>query len=149
MRTQRLLHRSGRKPIAVVIALLICAATMLGSAFAWKDFSQSYINKFRGTFDADVTLHDEFDGCTKHVFVENSGTTKPIYVRVRLDEVMIVGETVFKINTLHEPDIKNPATWYPHTYNDSSLPITDCGHADYDQYHTGTFLHCATLHKLA
>ncbi|MDR2712438.1 MAG: hypothetical protein LBB91_04925, partial [Clostridiales bacterium] len=85
--------RNKKITIATAASILIIAA-LLGGAFAWTDFSQARTNKFHGSFDADVTLHDEFDGENKDVFVENSGTNT-IYVRVRLDEFMKVGNTVF------------------------------------------------------
>ena len=115
--------RSG-KSIFAVIALMLAASALLGSAFAWHDFTQAKTNKFRGTTDADVTLHDEFDGVDKHVFVENTGDST-LYVRVRLDEFMQIGD--------NEPfggsgvDVRDKSTWVTHTYGGES--IADCGNA--------------------
>ena len=75
-----------------------------------------------------MTLHDEFDGVNKDVFVENSGTS-PIYVRVRLDEFLQIGDTIAATGA----DVKDKSTWTPHTYAGESL--LDCGNADVLKFH--------------
>lgn len=124
------------KPLALVLVSVMLVSTMLGTAFGWRDFTQNITNRFRGSGDADATLHDEFDGVNKHVFVENSGMST-IYVRVRLDEYMQVAEKVFSSTA----DAKNKTTWSVHTYDnpkhssDRDKLMIDCGHADVDQFH--------------
>ena len=120
--------RGSGRPLVLLIAVAVCIAALVGGAYAWTDLTQSVTNKFRGTFDADVTLHDEFDGLNKDVFVENSGTND-IYVRVRLDEYMRVGETVFATGA----DARDKSTWTTHTYDGPS--IIDCTHADIGKFH--------------
>ena len=120
--------RRGKKPVILAIAAVLCTVAMLGGALAWTDFTQNKVNKFRGSVDADVTLHDEFDGANKDVFVENSGTST-IYVRVRLDEYMQVGDKKFGSNA----DVRDKTTWAPHTYGGKD--IIDCGNADADRFH--------------
>lgn len=117
-----------KKPLILGIVAVLCVAAMIGGAFAWSDFTQAKTNRFKGTFDADVTLHDEFDGENKHVFAENSGET-PIYVRVRLDEFMMVGDTKFS----PDADIRDTTTWTTHLYDGES--ITDCGQAQDGKFH--------------
>jgi hypothetical protein len=116
------------KPLLLALTILVSAALLLGGVLAWTDFTQSRTNKFRGTVDADVVLHDEFDGENKDVFVENAGSAA-VYVRVRLDEYMKVGDLVFAEGA----DAKDKTTWTPHTY--SGADITDCGNADNGKFH--------------
>jgi len=110
------------------------AALFLSGALAYSDFTQSRINRFRGSNDADVTLHDEFDGENKDVFVENSGNSI-IYVRVRLDEYMQVENHVYKMaDPAPKPDVRDKTTWITHTYKGAS--IGDCGNTDTaDKFH--------------
>ena len=121
-------RKRNKKIIIAALASIMIMAALLGGAFAWTDFTQARTNKFHGSFDADVTLHDEFDGENKDVFVENSGAN-PIYVRVRLDEFMKVGNTVFATGAV----IGDKNTWTPHTYDGAD--ITDCEHADLGLFH--------------
>jgi len=123
MRRAHYAKSRNKKPLFAAVAAIVVVAAMIGGAFAWSDFSQSKTNKFRGTTDADVTLHDEFDGVNKDVFVENSGTST-LYVRVRLDEYMEVGGTSFD----PAADVKDKSTWMPHTYDAASH--LDCEHVD-------------------
>jgi len=127
-------RKANKKPLIAVVTAVIVAAVMLGSAFAWTDFTQSRTNKFRGGKDADVTLHDEFDGENKDVFVENSGDST-IYVRIRLDEFMQVGNHVFKMaDPAPTPDVRDKTTWISHTYAGPS--IENCGNTDTeDKFH--------------
>lgn len=111
--------RKSKKPLVASIAAILVVAAMIGGAFAWSDFTQAKTNKFKGSTDADVTLHDEFDGTNKDVFVENSGTS-PIYVRVRLDEYMQIDSKSFVPTAL----VKDKSTWTPHTYDEAA--IEDC-----------------------
>ena len=108
-----------RKALYLGIVTILVVAILVGGAFAWTDFTQSKTNKFRGTSDADVTLHDEFDGVDKDVFAENSGTA-PIYVRIRLDEYMQIGGVSF----VESSDIRDKTTWLPHTYDKEDA--SDC-----------------------
>jgi len=123
------LQKRSKKAPLLALAAVLCAALLTGGTFAWKDFTQSYTNKFRGTFDADVTLHDEFDGVRKDIFVENSGTNT-IYVRVRLDEYMQVDDRVFATGAR----AKDKSTWTTHLYSGAS--ITNCGQADNGTFHS-------------
>lgn len=106
---------------------MLLLVSLVGGAFAWTDFTQSRTNKFHGTFEADVTLHDEFDGVNKDVFVENTGAN-PIYVRVRLDEYMKVGELVLDPMA----NVHDKTTWNPHTY---AADVENCEHAQDGQFH--------------
>jgi len=130
MRKARYTHAKSKvnKPMIAVIVSILCAAVMLTGALAWTDFTQAVVNRFRGSVEADVTLHDEFDGEDKDVFVENSGTST-IYVRLRLDEFMMVGDTVFATGA----DVRDKTTWTPHTYGGDDY--TDCGNADVGKFH--------------
>lgn len=123
MRKSRSKRIKNNKPLFAVISAILVVALLVGGAFAWTDFTQSKTNKFKGTTDADVTLHDEFDGINKDVFVENSGTSV-VYVRIRLDEYMEIGGKSF----VSTADVKDKSTWTPHTYEKPS--IEDCEQID-------------------
>jgi len=118
-----------RNLLLLALSALAVVAVMVGSAFAWTDFGQSRTNRFRGTVEADVTLHDEYDEETgdKDVFVENSGNS-PIYVRIRLDEYMEIDSKSF----IDTANIRRKDTWTPHTYDNTT--VEDCEH--FHEYYT-------------
>ena len=133
MNTAKFAHTrsKSKKPLVLGLAALALAASLIGGAFAWTDFTQSRTNRFHGIYDADVSLHDEFDGLNKDVFVENSGTNT-VYVRVRLDEFMKVGETQFD----PAANVRDKTTWTTHTYGAYGGPtIEDCDHAAAGKFH--------------
>ena len=110
-----------RRSVLVAVVAVLCVAFAIGTAMAWTDFSQSKVNTFRGTTDPDVTLHDEFDGENKDIFVENSGTQE-LYVRVRLDEYMEIGGTSFD----PAATAKNKDSWKPHAWPQDGSNAADC-----------------------
>ena len=110
-----------RRSILLAIVAVLCVAFAIGTAMAWTDFSQSKVNVFRGTTEQEVTLHDEFDGENKDVFVENNGT-QDLYVRVRLDEYMEIGGKSFD----PAANVKEKNTWKPHAWPQDGSDITDC-----------------------
>ena len=114
-----------KKSLLAMVAIFVCALVLLGGTFAWTDFTQNATNKFRGTQDPDVTLHDEFDGkspnAEKHIFVENSGNQE-IYVRLRLDEYMEISGDSF----VSTANVRDKTTWTPHLWNQDITKITDC-----------------------
>jgi hypothetical protein len=116
------------KPLVLSIMAIVVLIATVGVALAWTDMTQAKTNKFHGSVDADVTLHDEFDGVDKDVFVENSGTAT-IFVRVRLDEYAQSGDLIFASGA----KVKDKTTWTPHTYD--GVSITDCGNADNGKFH--------------
>lgn len=81
-----------KKGIIGGVTIFLAATLLIGGALTWTDFTQSRTNRFRGSVYYDATLHDDFDGENKDVYVENSGENT-IYVRVRLDEYMQIGNT--------------------------------------------------------
>jgi hypothetical protein len=130
MRKKRSYAKTPRgRPLLIALAAAAAVAALAGGAFAWTDFTQSRTNRFRGVSEADVTLHDEFDGVSaKHVFVENSGDAA-VYVRVRLDEFMQVGGESFDPGA----DARIKTAWTTHTYDGAA--IEDCGHAENGEFH--------------
>ena len=110
--------RKNKNSLLLVLSAFAVAAVMIGSAFSWNDFGQSRTNRFRGTVEADVTLHDEYNEETgdKDVFVENSGQSS-LYVRVRLDEYMEIDGKSF-VNTAN---VRQKSTWTPHTYDSATI----------------------------
>ena len=82
---------SAKKKVAAVTAIVLTLALIIGGAFAWRDFSQSFLNVFRGGSTADALLHDDFQPWDhKDVYVENPGD-QPIIVRVKFNEFFQVG----------------------------------------------------------
>ena len=112
------------KSIIAMCCVFVAVLILLGGTLAWTDFTQSKTNRFRGTADPDVTLHDEFDGVNKDVFVENTGTSN-IYVRVRLDEYMEISGNSFDPSA----DVRDKTTWNPHAWPQTG-DYTDCNCID-------------------
>lgn len=95
---------SSKRKMAVVTAVVLVAALLVGGAFAWTDMSQSIINRLRGTADPDVLLHDDFaSGVNKDVYVENTGNVD-LVVRVRFDEFLQVGNEVIVGESSETPE---------------------------------------------
>ena len=120
-------RKDNKKPLFLALTVVVLAALLAGSVFAWHDFSQSITNRFKGSHEPDVTLHNEFDGENKDVFVENTGTAA-LYVRIRLDEFMQIGTHIYKMATLPVPDVYDKQTWIPHTFTGPEL--NDCDNTD-------------------
>jgi hypothetical protein len=79
------------KTTALAITAAIITVLLVSGTFAWVNFSQSIINQFTGEGEnPGGTLHDDFDGVNKDVYIENWGST-PIFVRIKLDEYMELG----------------------------------------------------------
>lgn len=77
-----------RKPVQLIIVLLLAVGIVLAGAFAWSSFNQSRINVFKDLIVPNVNLHDDFyTGPNKDVYVENSGES-PVFLRVRLTEYL-------------------------------------------------------------
>ena len=77
-----------KKPVQLLLVLLLALFIMLAGAFAWSSFNQSRINVFKDLIVPNVNLHDDFaGGPNKDVYVENSGDA-PIFLRVRLTEYL-------------------------------------------------------------
>lgn len=115
---------SNKKKAAVTVAAVLIIALLTGGAFAWKDFSQSYTNRFRGSGDNDVILHDDFEpGVKKDVYVENGGDA-PVIVRVRLDEYFeVAGVTLWGEDSTSQ----DKASWIAHLYDqDDDFTVCDC-----------------------
>ena len=90
---------SKKKKAAIITCLALVAALLIGGVFAWTDFSQSFINRYRGSTDNDVQLHDDFEpGVNKDVYVENTGKN-PLVVRVQFREFFQIGDTVLTPGT--------------------------------------------------
>jgi len=94
--------------IAIVLALLLLAGT-----FAWQQMV-SKVNEFIGKRE-NVVLHDDFNGCLKDVYVENTGTGE-IYIRIKLKETMKLNSSTWR------PGAND---WIAHVYGNSAV---DCGH---------------------
>lgn len=77
----------------IVVAVTASMGLAVGT-FAWQSISQKQVNEKRGTAGPGARVHDDFNGENKDVYVENYTETDggaKVYVRVRLDEYMEVG----------------------------------------------------------
>ena len=102
---------SAKKKFAAVMASILALALLIGGAFAWTDFSQSAINRFRGNVDPDVTLHDDFEpNVNKDVYVENTGEVDLI-VRVKFNEYFQIGNVPIVGGNANDKD-----TWETHMF---------------------------------
>jgi len=77
-----------RRASALVAVILTVVLTLSGT-LAWYA-NQDVINIFRAEgADRSVVLHDEFDeGPVKRIYVENTGDTADLFVRIKLQEYM-------------------------------------------------------------
>ena len=84
-----------KKQLSAAVAAVLLAAVVLTGTYAWQSVSQMAKNEITGESNPGGRLHDDFNGSSKAVYVENF--TDPddegvaIYARVRLDEYMEVG----------------------------------------------------------
>lgn len=107
---------STKKKFAAITAMVLCIALLAGGVFAWTDFSQSFINRFRGGVTADVLLHDDFEPWqNKDVYVENTGDQNLI-VRVKFNEFLQIGND-FIVGS----DPNDKSTWEPHLFDGCAL----------------------------
>lgn len=91
MATKRKQKMSNKRKAAAALSALLVVALLLGGTFAWTDFGQNAINRFRGTADPDVLLHDDFEaGVNKDVYAENTGTVDTL-VRIQFSEYLQIG----------------------------------------------------------
>ena len=109
-----------KKFIATAVAIVLCLALLMGGAFAWTDFSQYFINRFRGGANNDALLHDDFDPeqGKKDIYVENTGDTQ-IVVRVRLDEFLQIGNNVIVPATGGK--VNDRVSYVPHLWHSDDI----------------------------
>lgn len=89
---ERLQKAEKKKTYAILTAAVLILVGILSGSFAWQSISQNAKNELNGeATNPGGRLHDDFDGKNKDVYVENFGDQK-LYVRVRLDEYMELGE---------------------------------------------------------
>ena len=81
---------TNKKRSAAVIAVAIALVIALGGTFAWQSINQQALNEVMSVTNPGGRLHDDFDGSSKDVYVENFGN-QPIFARIRLDEYMEIG----------------------------------------------------------
>ncbi|MDR1536557.1 MAG: hypothetical protein LBU32_00905, partial [Clostridiales bacterium] len=125
-----------RRKGTVALTAIALAALIITGTFAWTNFNATVLNQWQGE-GAGVpggTLHDDFCGDNKDVYVENWGS-QPIYVRIRLDEYMELGEgagiksnpSSNKSTPLVGGNIDDTDTWLPHvpTGNDPTVDDTE------------------------
>lgn len=123
------LSNKQKKAASAATAVTLAAATLLSGTFAWQSISQTAVNKASGVANPGGRLHDYFNGENKDVFVENFTNPDedgvPIFVRVRLDEYMEIGEgagttdpnknvTIVGKTEDNDPQIDDPDTWITH-----------------------------------
>lgn len=142
--------KNKRKVLASVSAVALSAAIILSGTFAWQSINQTAKNEVAGEgINPGGRLHDDFNGETKKVYVENFGEEN-IFARIRLDEYMEFGEGAGlktgdagydskDTTTLGTGDINDPSTWTPHKPGASveDCDTTDPGFHDYFKWTMG------------
>ena len=83
-------QQTNKKRRNAVIAITVALVIMLGGTFAWQSINQQALNEVMSVTNPGGRLHDDFDGSSKDVYVENFGN-QPIFARIRLDEYMEIG----------------------------------------------------------
>lgn len=84
--------KNRRKAFAAASAVTLAAVIVLTGTFAWQSMNQTARNEARGKgLNPGGRLHDDFNGETKKVYVENFGE-EAIFARIRLDEYMELGD---------------------------------------------------------
>ncbi len=118
---------STRKKLAAITAFALIASLLVGGVFAWTDFSQNFINRFRGGVTPDALLHDDFEPWeNKDVYVENTGE-QDIFVRVKLNEFLQVGNNPVIPGTV----AKDTKTWKTHLWDTTPA---DCALETHDYF---------------
>lgn len=104
-------NKKNRKRVTAAVAVGLVVALALTGTYAWQSISQQQVNKKMVVANPGGRLHDEWNGDTKQIYVENfskwmaeddgtgSNTNKtvedpdaaPIFVRVRLKEFLEFG----------------------------------------------------------
>ena len=89
-----------RKRFFTATALVTAAAVVLTGTYAWQSISQTALNEVAQLMNPGGRLHDDFNGKTKSVYVENFTDSQnggvPIFARIRLDEYMEIGSEAGK-----------------------------------------------------
>ena len=115
-----------KKTAATVTAAAVAAALLLGGTYAWQSISQEAVNVAAGEVNPGGRLHDDFNGSTKRIYVENFGDQK-IYARVKLSEYMEIGteagknftEDTRNITKITETaEYSDKTTWATHYYEE-------------------------------
>lgn len=129
-----------QKKAAVAAVAVLSAAIALTGTYAWQSIRQSTTNKKTVTYEVGGRLHDDFNGSTKSVYVENytdpdEEESAPIFVRIRLLEYMETGEDAGKnrselnvergnVNSVvSNAEISKVETWRIHTPDDEENPF--------------------------
>ncbi|MDR1538413.1 MAG: hypothetical protein LBU32_10545 [Clostridiales bacterium] len=129
-----------RKAMAALTAVALTALIITGT-FAWTNFNASMKNEWAGKgSQAGGTLHDDFQDPNKDIYIENWGT-KPILVRIRLDEYMEVGEKAglkgdpvanTSLSLVDGKNINDKGEWSPHIPKSKDTP--EIGVDPFDAY---------------
>ena len=112
------------------------SAVALTGTYAWQSISQKAKNVVVSEGNPGGRLHDDFNGSSKAVYVENFTAPEEggldLFIRVRLDEYLEIGEDAGK--NLDDPqrkaeplvegtDIGDETTWVTHIPNNAADPF--------------------------
>ena len=147
-----MINKFNNKTITSFIAVFVALVLLLTGTFAWVNFRQNMRNEFGGGPEEfpGGTTHDDFDEPNKDVYIENWGN-RNLYVRIRLDEYMEIGEGAGEkgyldgderfpnpdnkakslINTANIDDMR---TWTPHVPHDGQVQICDTSATFHDYW---------------
>jgi len=101
------------KKSLIAATVLVAAMILIASTFAWQQTANK-VNEFIGKKEG-FTGHDDFNGSTKDVYVENTGSNV-IFVRVKLNEAMNLTNNTWRPSS--------GADWQTHVFGATK---EDCG----------------------
>ena len=118
-----------KKRITAFISLAVVLAILITGTFAWINIAQSMTNEWEGGGKPGGTTHDDFCKPKKDVYIENWGTV-PLFVRIRLDEYMEIGE-----GAALKGDYDNNGLWLG-THNADNKSVSLMSNANIDEKDT-------------
>ena len=130
-----------KKQVSAVVAAVLVVVIALTGTYAWRSISQTALNEAASGGNPGGRLHDDFNGSTKDLYVENFGDI-PIFARIPLGEYMETGKDA-GINkddpnrdatpVLAGTDINDISAWTVHTPGDSHASF----HSEYWKWTLG------------
>ena len=125
-----------KKVMATITAVSLVTLLVMGT-FAWTNFSAQIVNVFTGLgsggggtnpIGPGGTLHNDYNDESRQVYIENWGS-EPIFVRIRLDEYMEMGEGAGYQSEATNPDtgesIPHPSNSAVSVVSGASIDVLD------------------------
>ena len=105
---------SKRRKLAAILSAVLVVALAVTGTMAWTQLDGEETNEWGDTVTPGGNGHDDFDGNEdKDVYYENYGSA-PLFVRIRLDEYMELGESTNAKSLVKGAKRSDKTTWTPH-----------------------------------